>query len=249
MIKKYLLQLVYPPRCIVCETLLKYGTDEFICDDTCRETFKFIEGDVCIICGLPAYRADSICQNCNKRENIFNRNIATFVYEDMIQDMVFKLKYAKQSYMGAGLGELMFWHLEQNTNILEETDIIAPVPIHKKRLKMRGFNQAELLSNKIAQMAEIRHAKDLLLRIKHTRPLSNFSPAGRVNTLKNALVVNKKYDIKNASVLLIDDIFTTGATMNSCAKILLGAGATTINTATLTVVPKKKEANSVNVLG
>lgn len=236
---KFALDIIYPPKCIVCEEILPMPIDLgiFFCSDSCANALVLIDGITCTICGAPAEQDKEPCRECKNRENIFTKNIATFVYEDMVLDIIQKFKYAKKTYVARGLSLLMFKRL-QNLDF-GQVDYIVPIPIHKNRLKKRGFNQAALLAKNIADYSKRPVASQLLRRIKDTKPLSNFSPTGRQNTLKGAFAINKKYNVADKTILLVDDIFTTGATFNECSQVLYENGAKEVICTTLSVVEFK----------
>ena len=190
-------------------------------------------GPTCV-CGL------SVTENCRDCDrHIFLKNTAAFPYQDMAQEIIFRFKYGKKAFMAPGIARLMVENVSPN---IFQVDYIVPVPIHKNRLKKRGFNQAQLLSKYIGKLVNKGHTKDLLVRVKDTKPLSNFTPKGRENTLKDAFSLKEKYCIADKKVLLIDDIFTTGATLNACAQILYKHGAAEVNCLTFSAVPSTKQA-------
>lgn len=233
-VKKYIktfsddvLDLIYPPCCILCDEILPPFKDYYLCSD-CVDFFQGLEPPFCS-CGL----SRSLCaKNC---ENIFIKNSAPFLYQEMVQELTMRFKYAKKAFIGKGMAQLMIKHLPAET---WDTDLIVPVPIHKNRLRKRGFNQAEILTGWLAEYLDLNYEPKLLIRQKDTKPLSGFSPMGRINTLKDAFAVKKKPVGKK--VLLIDDIYTTGATLNVLAKILYENGACSVSCATFSVVQQMK---------
>jgi len=165
----------------------------------------------------------------------FTVHKAAFAYGDTIRELVLSSKYHSQRQVTEGLGELFAKALKtQNVNMTG--DCIVPIPLHKSKLRTRGFNQAAILAKPLATAFNIPMAEHLLKRIVKTVPQSSLDSVGREENLIGAFscenVVGKK-------IILIDDIFTTGATMNTCAKLLLENGATEINCYSLTIALKK----------
>lgn len=231
------LDLLFPPRCIVCDALLLPFKRQYLCD-SCPKYFEPInQANVCQ-CGKP--KTGTHCNTCKAPQTLLiTQNRAAFLYADMPQELIYKFKFRKQPFVAYGLAQLMLSAVDDH--VLRAADVIVPVPIHKKRLRARGFNQATLLAKQLTKALGIAPPKAVIRRAKNTKPLSGFSPKGRTNTLKDAFVLSGKYDVKGQSILLIDDIFTTGATLNACAKVLLDAGAKQVSALTFTVVvPKAK---------
>ena len=197
----------------------------------CEGYFQGIAEAVCS-CGRPI-TGKPRCQTCE--DLIIIQNQAAFLYEGMAQEVILKLKYGKQPDVARGMATLMLTAL--GTACLTQADLVIPIPIHKKRLRTRGFNQADLLAKELCQQGGVKPPRPLLIRKKHTKPLSNFTPRGRVNTLKDAFLCQKHHLVAGKHILLVDDIFTTGATLNACAKVLLAAGAETVTSVTFAVVP------------
>ena len=223
-----ILDFIYPPRCIACHELLLPFKNEFICQH-CTGIFEPIVGPFCV-CGLSAQN----CGTCGS--HVFTQNNGAFIYTGFCQDVIYKFKYAKKPFMAKGMANLMVNTIGEA--VFSGIDYLIPVPIHKGRLRKRGFNQAELLASHLSAIVKVPVAKNVLTRIKDTKPLANFTPAIRKNTLANAFAVDKKRII-NKRIILIDDIYTTGSTLNACAKVLYESGAASVSCATFAVVPKK----------
>lgn len=238
-ILNYIIEFIYPPKCMACDNIIPLENERWICDK-CRSLFKYIEGNTCKICGIILEKSKSKCVDCIERNNIFNTNKAIFIYEGIIQDIIHKFKYGKKPYLGKGLGVLMLNRLLLTPYIFKDINYIVPIPIHKNRMRNRGFNQSELLAKEISKGLGLPMASNLIIRKKDTKPQSAFSPLGRKNNLKDAFVVNKKYNLKNKNILLIDDIYTTGSTLNACCEVLYELGVNKVNATTLSIVLKCK---------
>lgn len=238
LIKRYLmrcweniLDLIYPPKCILCEKLLVPFEGHTICE-TCAPYFRPITGNLCN-CGRPFLPNCEFCQT-----HLFEKNIGVYAYEGMAQELIYRFKFRKKPYIAKGMAKLMLSGID--ASYIRWADVILAVPIHKKRHRSRGFNQADLLARAIARELELDSPRPLILRKKYTQPLSAFTPTGRRNVLKSAFVFNKKFDITGKKILIIDDIFTTGATLNALTKVLFENGASRVRCLTFSVVPPKK---------
>ncbi|MCL1995105.1 MAG: ComF family protein [Defluviitaleaceae bacterium] len=224
-----LLDFIYPPRCIACHELLLPFKEQFICPD-CTEVLTPIPAPFCV-CGRPKRE----CGTCGPHN--FTQNTGAFFYSGICQDIIYKFKYAKKPFMAKGMAILMSQTIDKS--VFENIDCIIPVPIHKNRMRKRGFNQAHLLAKHLSYLVFVPVAKNALIRTKDTKPLANFTPAHRQNTLANAFTADKK-QLYDKRILLIDDIYTTGSTLNACAKVLYENGATAVSCATFSIVNNEK---------
>lgn len=224
-----LLDLVYPPRCITCEEILLPFKNNFLCENCSDESFfNEIEGPYCI-CGLNI----TICKGCGP--HYFTKNTAAFLYEGMVQEVIHKLKYGRKAYVASGIAKLMATQI--GIEPFKNAHYIVPVPIHKNRHRKRGFNQSELIATQLSKNLNLKRPKNLILRIKDTKPLSKFTPAVREATLKNAFFIRPEYNLQGKNIVIVDDIFTTGATLNACAKLLHEKKVNDVSCVTFSVVP------------
>jgi len=229
-----ILDFIYPRRCISCDQIIS-ASKEHLCDN-CKIFFKYIEEAMCVCCGGLVRQENVKCRDCIENDKLFTKNIPIFVYEDLVQDAIYRFKYGKKAHLGKGLGSIMAERLFQMPNFLENLDYIVPIPIHRNRMKTRGFNQAELLAKEISKVSGIPMGKNLIVRIRDTAPQSKVSFSGRKNNLKGALEVNKRYALENKSILLVDDIYTTGNTLNACCEVLYKVGVKEVRATTLSIV-------------
>lgn len=220
MLKLYLakiLDLIFPPICLVCRDKLKDAAlhnSRVICD-IC---FKKIERN------LEPYSI--------KSRSYFTKAESPYLYEGVMRECVHLLKYRSKLQIMDVFKELLAqMTADMNSRII--ADIIIPVPLHKTRLRQRGFNQAELLACLIEQNNTYKIQTRILKRVKPTAPQSDLSPSERISNVKGAFVVSCADIIRDKDILLVDDVFTTGATTNECARVLMEAGAKSVNVWTL----------------
>ena len=229
------LDWIYPPKCMICREILIHGEEFSVCGE-CLENLPFISGATCKICGEPS--ENEICRYCEETAlPPFKRNYAVFVYNDDIRNVIHAFKYSNRPFFGKGLAGLMYEHSDKN--IFKNTDYIVPVPIHKKRLRERGYNQAEILANEISLKSGVSMIPDLLLRIKNTKPQNTLNIREREMNTKDAFGFNKKYNLGCKKFLIIDDIHTTGNTLKECASLLKQNRAGEINCLTLSITVEK----------
>ena len=219
--KENLLGLLFPPRCAVCgEVLTLEERNGFLCK-ICEKEMPYIPKEKCPYCGGSTETA-GLCEHCLK-SFAFESACAAFSYE-AIRRAIHLFKYDGGKEIGRGLGILMAEYLQQfHKELLVKTDVMLAIPLHPKKEKRRGFNQAHILCEKISGETGLRFQKDGLVRKRDTVAQSTLPPEERKQNLKDAFAVTA--DFAGKRVLLVDDIFTTGSTCNECAKALYRAGA------------------------
>ena len=225
MIFSSLINLIYPPRCAVCTELLEMGTEGSLCMK-CRENFE--KNNLCGI--IVKHRNDKGIKNTD----YLTCGYAVFEYEDIKKSIEhFKFKGFKND--GIALGEIMYQVAKQNfSNVIMEADLLVPVPVHAKRLKERGFNQTQVLAQRFAELSGM-CCSDVIKRVRHTVPQSGLHPDQRLENIKDAFECRDDSKIRGKKIIIVDDIFTTGATINECARILRANGAGQVDFFTLSV--------------
>ena len=227
-----LLDLLLPSFCLACEKPLGSAPDLLFCPD-CLTGLHCIQGPLCPCCGrvyLVAPGGDHHCGSCLAKPNHFSRARALFLYEEPLKKVVHRFKYQGKTACLPSFSRLAR-NLPQLTE-MEGVDWIVPVPLHPTRLRERGFNQALLLAHAFFPK-DRRVITSLLVRSRPTEPQTSFNGAARRTNLKNAFAVIKPQRLTGKKILLIDDVFTTGTTVNECARVLKKAGATEVMVLTL----------------
>ncbi len=229
----FLLQCIYPRRCPVCDGVFYLSEKELI-HPACLSKLSFVQHPYCFRCGRAlADSAGEYCADCKKRRRSFVRNVAAFEYNEAARESIVRFKYhGRQAYAVFYAEEI--WRLRKDEILSFKADALIPVPIHRSRLLKRGYNQAELLAEELSKRSGIPSRRDILFRTKHTRAQKALGPDARIRNLSKAFTV--KASVKGlTSVILVDDIFTTGATMEACSRVLLSAGVKKIYGVTLCI--------------
>ncbi len=215
----------FPVTCSGCGVTLP-PEDRFRVCSACVESIPLMAGLVCVHCGVPLPDGGASCFNCRARPPRHITAIRSCVaYEGLSRDLLKRFKYGNRDFLDRFLGRLLTAGYEIHHKLLRECDAIVPVPLHPLRRLFRGYNQAELLARVLsAHLGKpvIAHA---LRRTAYSRPQFHLNREERYENLKNVFSSNKHIDLKNRTILLVDDICTTGATLSYCAAALRRAGA------------------------
>jgi len=230
-----ILDFLLPTSCAFCNDPVGDSTIPFFCSP-CWADFTPILGPVCPRCGRPfdspealAHSPDHTCLACRRDPPLFDQALAVGYFEGSLREAVHQFKYRPCRSLGKPLGEWM----AKNVRPLTKIDLVMPVPLHGRRLKERGFNQALLLAHRMSETHRIPYSCDNLYRARPTRPQVELTGAERIRNVAGAFALRRPAEVENRSVVLIDDVFTTGATMNECASVLKQAGAAQVTAFTL----------------
>lgn len=233
--KKRIREFFFPPRCLICDEVLALEErNEKLCPK-CLAHIPFLEGEQCVQCGRTITH-EAYCKRCALEDFPFSRGAAAFSYEVMRKPIAY-FKFQGYRYDGAELGGLMAQYLrERFPDWMAWADLMTAVPLHPKKQKKRGFNQADLLCRKISAETGMVYVPDLLRRLVHTKPQSSLDAAQRRENLKGVFALVEGADVEGKHILLIDDIFTTGSTLRECSRVLLRSGAAEVRVFCLSVV-------------
>ena len=217
---KDLLDLFLPPLCFVCTRRL-LRDENILCND-CYSRIRDISSPYCKRCGRPVlYQNIKVCNLCIKEGYSCEYIRGISPYDGVVENLITLLKYSKKRVIAKVLGRLMAERVSED-EIYKKCDVIVPVPLHYSRKRERGFNQAEDLGREMGKILGIPFIKNGLIRVRATPSQTKLSPKERFLNVKGAFLINEKRlnAMKDRTILLIDDVFTTGATMNECAKAL-----------------------------
>lgn len=220
---KIIINYIYPRNitCIICDNPIKLTNSYSLCKSCFKELRFILEG--CNKCGKPIIHRnlerESLieCNYCFNKTFYFDKVISCIEYDDISKKLILDFKYKSKTYLCKYIAQLM-----KEKILLEDMkyDYILFVPLHKKRIRERGFNQSEKIANKLGELLNI-PVLDCIDRVKNTKKLYRLNKEDREKELKNGFKVKENINfIKNKKVILIDDIFTTGATANEISKVL-----------------------------
>ncbi|GMO62230.1 MAG: ComF family protein [Rickettsiales bacterium] len=215
----FLVRLLFPPKCMVCKRIItEYDT---ICPE-CWAKVKKIQRPFCAKCSEPLefkISDDDICLNCLKNEPLYIKSRTAFIYNKFISKIIMRFKFYDETYLKTFMAKNM---IDASADIIAQIDILIPVPLHKNRLRQRKYNQSLLLCKEIAKRTGKIVITDFLYKSKHTIPQAKLNQISRKENLKNNFKINKKYKglYKDKNFAIVDDVITTGTTINECVKIL-----------------------------
>jgi len=218
------LDFVLPAFCGVCDKPLK-EYEKVVCEE-CMSQIQFISEPYCLRCGKPT-KGEKVCIGCLLHPHKLLRIRVLGVYTGVLATLIHLLKYARKLSLATKLGSMMS-KLVIEDNFLSRAQLIVPVPLHPTRMRERGYNQSELLAKSMVEYLNVPMSTKSLLRVKNTRSQTTLSPEQRRLNVKGAFIVKNNKDIANKHVLLVDDVFTTGATLDECAIALINGGAAAV---------------------
>ena len=228
------LDFFFPPRCLICEKDIINAQSQGICEP-CLSSIRYISSPVCLKCGIPfnsVMGSDHLCGTCLTSKVYFTKARAVGVYEGVLQEAIHRLKYNKKTLLAKPLGALMMGsHL--GSIDFKSYDFLIPVPLHFKRLRERGFNQALFLARYIGKRYGIPIDYMSLKRIKWESPQINLSKEERERNVKGVFSLSNESGFRDKSILLVDDVYTSGATVNECARVLTKAETFRVDVLTL----------------
>jgi ComF family protein len=212
--------LLYPRKCAICDCVLS-KKEQDICR-ACKKRVFIIDNNICLTCGKPIKEGETYCKDCRSRKHYFAWGVACYRYCD-VRDAIYRMKYAGREDIISYFSTQIAQHLK--INLLQmHADCFIPIPMHRSRERKRGYNQATLLARELSLRLGIPILENAVIRRKKTIPMKYLSVKQRQLNLKKAFIIGKN-DVKLKTIILVDDIYTTGSTMDCVAKVLLEAGA------------------------
>ncbi|HZS82650.1 MAG TPA: ComF family protein [Stellaceae bacterium] len=225
-----LVDLLLPPRCLACGTAI--GREGELCP-ACWRGIVFLGAPLCACCGLPfPYEAgaEALCGACIADPPAYDRARAVFRYDERSRGLVLALKHGDRTHGAPAFGR---WMRRAGAELLAEADLMMPVPLHWTRLFARRYNQAGLLAHAIRAAGGPPVAADWLRRRRRTPSQGHRNRTARADNVRGAFTLRQGRSVAGARIVLVDDVFTTGATVAECARVLRRAGARRIDVLTL----------------
>jgi ComF family protein len=235
---RLVLDLLLPPRCAVCDNAVEVQGQ--VCA-RCFSQINFITEPLCDRCGGPFASVgqggtEGLCAGCRAHPPLFRQARGALRYDEPGRRLILPLKHADRIELAQILAPMM---LLAGTVLLQRADVLVPVPLHRRRLFQRKYNQAAVLAHAVGRLARHPVLADALVRMRRTASLDTKSPEERVREVAGSFVVRRSRvgQITGRTILLIDDVMTSGATANACAAALLEAGAAAVDVLVAARVP------------
>ena len=218
---------MYPQKCPFCGKIEK----QRICKE-CRKKILPVEEPRCKKCGKPIREAEKeYCYDCTMIRHVFEEGRSIWIHKEPVSRAVYALKYQNRRIYAKAFGEEMAD--QYGYYLREKKELIVPVPLHRKKMRIRGYNQAALVAEVLGEITGISVDEDILVRVKNTKPLKQLNDKERRRSIRGAFSVRKSVWAK--TIVLIDDIYTTGSTLDEAARVLLKAGAEKVYFLTISI--------------
>ena len=228
------LNLLYPRRCPICDEVLKYKECKNLIHEECKKKIKYIGSHVCMKCGKAMRTSEDAeyCDDCLKIRHRFKRGFSVFSYRS-ISGSIYKFKYLGRREYADFYAKATVKKFGKELDRLR-IDAIIPVPMYKEKQYARGYNQAEIYAKKLSELTGIPLRDDVIVRKRQTRPMKELDLRERRNNLKKAFNIVRN-DVEFKCILIIDDIYTTGSTIDEIAHEFQMAGVKEIYFLTLAI--------------
>ena len=234
-ILKAVLDLIFPRSCIHCDDTVDLSPYDFICK-SCASDLIECQPPACNICGHPFYGAivsTKTCYHCDELDPIFDRGKTLFIAKGIGRTLLHELKYRQGNYVLKDLSRMV----RRSTHYLEyiQNATLVPIPLHPTKLRERGFNQSEQIAKMLVQCTGGNaRVEKILIRKKYTQSQTLLNRSKRYQNVKNAFALIPDIVLDSERLyILVDDVFTTGSTLNACARVLRKAGANHLQVATI----------------
>jgi competence protein ComFC len=224
--------LCFPPHCVHCQSDTAPGV--YVCDP-CTHDLHPLEAPMCQRCSWPfdgAITEGFICGNCHDRDVHFDCAVAAYQSRGVVRELIHGFKYSSRLYLRVQLARWLAKTLEDPRIRGTKCDALIPVPLHHVRFREREFNQAEELARLLTQHSGI-PTLDALKRVRYTTTQTELSREERMENLRGAFKVRHTAEVKGRDLVLVDDVFTTGSTVEECSRVLRRAGAASVRVITI----------------
>lgn len=226
--------IFFPSFCELCSSLLESPEERIICR-SCWEGIKTTFPSYCLCCGrfFEGSGEPHLCQNCLKKRPPFSYQRSCTRYKGKFKDIIILLKYRHFQVLGKDLAQFVYRVLGEKDELWWGVEVMIPVPLHPKRKRQRGFNQAQLIVKELSRLKHIEIVEECLVKNRNTPPQTLLDEEEREKNVSGAFGIKKGENIKGKVVLLVDDVYTTGSTIRECSSVLKEAGAKEVRAITL----------------
>lgn len=231
---KSIINFIFPPICSICGAHVDSEKEIGMCPH-CLSKVKYIGYPFCSLCGKPFHSeviTDHLCGDCLTRKRYFSKARAAGYYDGVLRKATHLLKYKLKNHLALSLGHIIVQQVPYLLNAMTYHSII-PVPLHPARLRRRGFNQALFLARSVSKEYKIALDGYTLTRNRWTKPQVGLSERDRKDNVRGAFLILKRDKVMDRNILLVDDVYTSGNTVEECSKTLIKAGANRVDVLTL----------------
>lgn len=229
-----ILNFVIPNTCLYCKVITNHNDQQGICG-SCLSKLSFITAPYCITCGKPfaiSIHNDAVCGQCIYAPPKYDKARSLLKFDEYSKNIIHLFKYHDKTLLSKFFTKLIFARYGSD---IQNNDLICPVPMHRVKRIYRGYNQSQIFAHEIGRVSNILTIPDLLIKSKYTKSQITLSKTAREKNIKGSIIFNQRYNknIKGKTVILIDDVHTTGTTSNVCANLLKKNGATKVTLLTI----------------
>jgi len=224
-----LISFFYPDHCVLCDTVMHYREDDLYICPVCQETLRLSADDAtCAICGRHITEGEMLCEICQTHPHAFDKALTCLTYEGHVRESILRYKFHNRPDYARAFSAMMLRRFLPFAEAFA-CDMVVCAPLHKRALRKRGYNQSELLARPIAKQLSLPFIKDAFIKIKETPKQSTLQYSERQRNVADCFALSlHKSLLRGKTVLLIDDVLTTGATADALASLLKKAGAKTV---------------------
>ncbi|MFW6132009.1 MAG: ComF family protein [Candidatus Aminicenantaceae bacterium] len=227
--------IFFPSFCQICSSLLESNQEKVVCQKCFNKLFSNSLPSYCLYCGrfFDSSIEPHLCSECLNNYPPYSLHRSCGIYEGNLRNVILLFKYRQYKILGKRLAHFAEYVLRDDEKLWWDTDIILPVPLHPKRERQRGFNQAQVIAKELSKRIEIEFLDGCLIKKKNNPPQTYLQAENRRKNVQGVFQVSGKEKLKGRTVLLVDDVFTTGSTIHEGSRVLLESGATEVKALTL----------------
>jgi len=226
--------LLFPSSCQICKALLERPGEKVVCGK-CLAHLRGTGPPFCLCCGrfFAPPGESHLCADCLDERPPFSRHRSAARYEGIVKDIIHLFKYRGFEGLSRVLAEFIIGSLGEDEDIWAGVEGVVPVPLHPAKERARGFNQAQLLAQRLAKIKRVPLLKRRLVKIRPTEAQTSLDGRSRETNLRGAFTVRRPAAVKGKTLLLVDDVYTTGSTIRECGAVLREAGAREVRAITI----------------
>jgi ComF family protein len=226
--------LIFPSFCRLCASPLGRPGEKILCQD-CLSRLAPRRGPVCLCCGrfFEGAGEDHFCAKCLEQVPPYTVHRSCGRYGGVLKDIILLFKYGRVSVLSRALARFAEECLGADQRLWQGADFLVPVPLHRKRRRNRGFNQSALLARDLGRIRRMKVLDGCLVKTKNVPPQTSLEGGGREANVRGAYGIKRRSRIEGKTLVLVDDVFTTGATLGECCRELVRAGAREVRALTL----------------